>query len=80
MMLLLLQWRRPDPQVTLRWSGPSRMLAVQIAARPDAPIAAIIGPMGSAGPSGPAGPDGPTGQTGPAYDLDNAVIDGGTFN
>jgi hypothetical protein len=47
------------------------MLAVQAAASPDTPIAAIIGPMGSAGPSGPAGP---------VYDLDNAVIDGGTFN
>jgi hypothetical protein len=70
-MTLLLRWRFPGPQVTLRWRGADRILAVQLAANPDAPIAAIIGPAGLAGPAGPAGP---------AYDLDNAVIDGGTFN
>ena len=64
-MTLLLQWRRPDPPMILRWRGPSPMLAAVAAARPDTPVAAIIGPVGPAGPS---------------YDLDNAVIDGGTFN
>lgn len=64
-MTVVLRWRRPDPAFALRWRGPDRMLAQAAAVKPDTPIAAIIGPVGPAGPS---------------YDLDNAIIDGGTFN
>ncbi len=76
-MTLLLRWRMPGAPVTLQWRGTDRILAQQIAANPAAPIATIIGPAGSSGPAGPAGALGPPG---PSFDLDNAVIDGGTFN
>jgi hypothetical protein len=64
-MTLLLRWRMPDPPLTLMWRGADETIAQAAVANPAAPVAAIIGPVGPAGPS---------------FDLDNAVIDGGTFN
>jgi hypothetical protein len=49
----------------LMWRGADRTIAQQAAANPAVPVAVIIGPVGPAGPS---------------FDLDDAVIDGGTFN
>jgi hypothetical protein len=79
-MTLLLSWRLPSAPLQLGWRGDSGILAavaaVQAAANPAQQIPTIIGPVGPPGPAiiGPAGPPGP------AFDLDNAVIDGGTFN
>lgn len=78
MTALVLQWRRPPPAVVTRWRGlgrgPDSTILSAAPFDPPAPLAAIIGPPGSAGPSGPQGPDGPP------FDINAAVIDGGTFN
>jgi hypothetical protein len=68
-MTLLLSWRLPAAPLQLVWRGEDRSLAalaaVQVAANSGQQIPTIIGPIGPPGP---------------AFDLDNAVIDGGTFN
>ncbi len=64
-MTLLLSWRLPPAPLQLLWRGESQALSIQAAANSGLPIPTIIGPIGPPGP---------------AFDLDNAVIDGGTFN
>lgn len=66
-MTMLLQWRQPDPLITLRWRGPDGgIAAVAAGSTPDA-IPTLIGPPGVQGPVGPEGPIAD-------------IIDGGTFN
>jgi hypothetical protein len=72
-MIMLLQWRRPDPLMKLIWRGPDGMLAAQLAANPSIIVPTIIGPPGQAGLQGPAGP------AGPEYNIETAVVDGGLF-
>jgi hypothetical protein len=62
-----LQWRLPDPDLSLRWRGPDNAIVSVVAAPPPSPVPTIIGPPG---PEGPTGPQGPIAET----------IDGGTFN
>jgi hypothetical protein len=64
-MTMLLRWRMPGPPIKTVWRGDDGTVAAQLAADPETPIAAIIGP---AGPPGTA------------FDLASAVIDAGTFN
>lgn len=64
-MTTLLQWRRPDPPLTLCWRGPDGGIAPVALALSPAAIPTIIGPPGAAGPPGPAGPPGAVGATGP---------------
>ncbi len=68
-MTLLLSWRLPPAPLQLVWRGEDRMnsalAALQLASNSGQQIPTIIGPVGPPGP---------------AFDLDNAVIDGGTFN
>ncbi len=64
-MTLLLSWRLPAAPLQLVWRGDDWKLAAQVAANSGQQIPTIIGPIGPPGP---------------AFDLDNAVIDGGTFN
>ena len=69
--MMLLQWRRPEPVVVLRWRGAEGAIAAMAAAKPPVPVPTLIGPPGVAGPPGPQGP---------AADLSAAVLDGGTFS
>ena len=69
--MMLLQWRRPEPVVVLRWRGAEGAIAAMAAAKPPVPVPTLIGPPGVAGPPGPPGP---------AADLSAAVLDGGTFS
>jgi hypothetical protein len=68
-MTLVLSWRLPSAPLQLVWRGDSgtfsALAAAQAAANPARQIPTIIGPVGPPGP---------------AFNLDNAVIDGGTFN
>jgi hypothetical protein len=74
MTALLLQWRRPPRLISTRWRGPDERILSAMPFDPPTPLAAIIGPPGNAGPSGPPGP------VGPPFDINAAIIDGGTFN
>lgn len=65
--MMLLQWRQPEPALTLRWRGPDGGIAATVAANPPSPVSTLIGPPGVAGPPGPEGPVA-------------EIIDGGTFN
>jgi hypothetical protein len=66
-MMMLLQWRQPDPPISLRWRGPDGGIAPVAAASSPSAIPTLIGPPGI---QGPAGPEGPVAD----------IIDGGTFN
>lgn len=48
---LALRWRVPDPPIVTRWRGPAGMLTA-VQRKPEAPIAAIVGPSGGPGPAG----------------------------
>jgi hypothetical protein len=72
--MMALRWRQPDPVIVVRWRGPDGMAAAGAVVTPPLPVAAIIGPPGETGPQGPQGPDGPP------FDIQAALIDGGTFN
>ena len=52
MTALILQWRRPDPPVVVRWRGPDGVMLRGATDAPPTLIAAIIGPPGPAGPVG----------------------------
>lgn len=65
--MMLLQWRKDNPALELRWRGPDGGLAPIAAANPPTPLPTLIGPPGVAGPPGPEGPVA-------------EIIDGGTFN
>lgn len=65
--MMLVQWRQPEPALTLRWRGPDGLNAAVVTANPPSPVPTLIGPPGVAGP---AGPEGPVAE----------IIDGGTFN
>jgi hypothetical protein len=69
-MTMILQWRRPDPPLTLRWRGVDTGLATALAVDPVHPVPTLIGPPGVAGPPGPVGP---------VPDLSALTIDGGVF-
>lgn len=74
---MALRWRQPDPLVVVRWRGPDGMVAAGAVVTAPLPVAAIIGPPGETGPQGPQGPQG---SDGPPFDIQAALIDGGTFN
>jgi len=65
--MILLQWRKPEPALVLRWRGPDGAIASVVAANPPDSVPTLIGPPGVAGPPGPEGPVA-------------EIIDGGTFN
>jgi hypothetical protein len=73
--MIVLRFRQPDPAIIARWRGPDgQMAAGAVVSPPLAPVATLIGPPGVAGPIGPQGPEGPP------FDINAALIDGGTFN
>lgn len=72
-MTMLLQWRRPEPQIVTRWRGPDGSVMAQLFTQAPQALPTLIGPPGVVGPAGPQGP------VGPAYDFSSAVIDGGVF-
>jgi hypothetical protein len=48
-MTLVLQWRRPEPALTVRWRGPDDRIAAVAAADILAAIPTLIGPPGPPG-------------------------------
>ena len=49
---LRLQWRRPDPPLTLAWRGPDDSIRAALDNDPMAQIPTVIGPPGSGGSGG----------------------------
>ena len=46
---MILRWRKPDPIIRTRWSGPDGRVVALAQSNPAQPIAAVIGPPGPAG-------------------------------
>lgn len=64
-MTLVVRWRKPVPALNLQWRGPDNRVERALVIDPASPVAAVIGPPGDAGIPG---------------DVNNAVLDCGTFN
>lgn len=54
-MSLTLQWRQPEPKLTLTWAGLSAAQAAAVVLNPNAPLATLIGPPGPRGADGSEG-------------------------